>query len=50
MRKGLSDGTFKSPHLKLLNPSPRVLDVLSIAGVDMFLEVHRNYKDALASF
>jgi anti-anti-sigma factor len=50
MRKGLSDGTFKSPHLKLLNPSSRVLDVLSIAGVDMFLEVHRNYKDALASF
>ncbi|NJN95317.1 MAG: STAS domain-containing protein [Anaerolineales bacterium] len=22
MKKGLMDGTFKSPHLKLLNPSP----------------------------
>ena len=50
MRKGLSDGTFKSPHLKLLNPTPRVVEVLKIAGVDMLLEMHQNRKDALASF
>lgn len=50
MQKGLTDGTFRSPHLKLLNPSPRVLEVLKMAGVDMFLEVHNNLKDALASF
>ena len=50
MRRGLSDGTFKSPHLKLLNPTPRVVEVLKIAGVDMLLEIHQNRKDALASF
>lgn len=50
MRRGLSDGTFKSPHVKLLNPTPRVVEVLKIAGVDMLLEIHQNRKDALASF
>lgn len=50
MRRGLSDGTFKSPHLKLLNPTPRVVEVLKIAGVDMLLEIHQKRKDALASF
>ena len=50
MRKGLRDGTFKSPHLKLLNPSPRVLEALTIAGVDMLLEVHQNLEAAVASF
>lgn len=50
MRRGLRDGTFKSPHLKLLNLTPRVLDALTIAGVDMLMEIHHNYQDALASF
>ena len=50
MRQGLRDGTFKSPHLKLLNPAPRVLEALSIAGVDMLLEVHQKLEEAVASF
>ncbi len=50
MRKGLAAGTFKSPHLKLLNPSSAVRQVLSMTGIDMFLEIHRNLKDAVASF
>jgi len=50
MAQGLRDGTFKSPHLKLLSPSPQVLEVLKIAGVDMFLEVHRELQEAVASF
>ncbi len=50
MRKGLADGTFKSPHLKLLNPSPRVREVLKISGYDMFLEIHTNLGAAVASF
>ena len=48
--KGLRDGTFKSPHLKLTNPSQRVLKVLTTAGVDMFLEIHSDLKQAIASF
>lgn len=43
-------GALKSPHLKLLNPTPEVRRVLQIAGFDMFLEVHDNLKDAIVSF
>ncbi|HET7375339.1 MAG TPA: STAS domain-containing protein [Anaerolineae bacterium] len=50
MKKGLRDGTFKSPHLKLLNPSPRVLEVLKMSGVDMFLEIHQDLTEAIASY
>ncbi|HZY43821.1 MAG TPA: STAS domain-containing protein [Anaerolineae bacterium] len=50
MKKGLRDGTFKSPHLKILNPSARVLEVLKMAGVDMFLEIHKDYSEAVASY
>lgn len=50
MKKGLMDGTFKSPHLKLLNPSPAVIETLRLMGFDMFLEIHHNLKDAVASF
>lgn len=50
IKKGLRDGTFKSPHLKLLNPSPRVLETLSLMGFDMFLEIHSNLNEAIASF
>ena len=44
------DGAFKSPHLKLLKPSRQVLKVLSVAGVDMFLEIHTDLQQAVASF
>jgi ABC-type transporter Mla MlaB component len=50
MSKGLRDGTFKSPHLKLLNPSPAVFNALSTAGFDMYLEIHRDLKQAVSSF
>ncbi len=50
MEQGLRDGTFRSPDLKLLHPTPNVLRVLQMAGVDMFLEIHHNLKDAVASF
>ncbi len=50
MSQGLRDGTFKSPHLKLLNPTDSVLRVLTTAGVDMFLEIHHDLKAAVASF
>jgi len=43
-------GALKSPHLKLLNPTPDVRRVLQIAGFDMFLEVHDELEDAIASF
>jgi ABC-type transporter Mla MlaB component len=50
MSKGISAGTFTSPHLKLLSPSKHALEVLKTAGYDMFLEIHHDYEKALASF
>jgi hypothetical protein len=49
-RAGVLSGTFKSPHLKLLNPSKDALKVLSLAGYDMFLEIYHNLEEAIASF
>ncbi len=50
VRKGIVSGKAKSPHLKLLNPTPHVLQALQTAGFDMFLEIHHSLKDAIASF
>jgi hypothetical protein len=49
-KSGIAAGTFMSPHLKLLKPNPDVLEVLKVAGYDMFLEIHRDMNQAVASF
>jgi hypothetical protein len=41
---------YKSPRLKLVNPSPTVSHTLSLAGIDMFLEIHDDLQKAIASF
>jgi len=38
------------PHLKLLNPQPRVVQVLEMVGFTRFLEVYSDLEDAVASF
>jgi anti-anti-sigma factor len=50
INQGLRDGTYKSPHLKLINPGRLVAEALKMAGVDMLLETHTHLKDAIASF
>ncbi len=50
LSKGLRDGNYKACHLKLVNPSKRVLDVLTTTGVDMFLEIHKDLEQAVNSF
>ncbi len=50
MSKGVRDGTWKSPHLKLVNVSPRVHEVLKMAGVDMLLDIHDDLQKAIDSF
>jgi len=50
IRQGVRDGTFKSPHLKLLNPNAGVARVLGMSGYDMFLEIHHDLKEAAHSF
>jgi hypothetical protein len=50
IRKGLRDGTYKSPNLKLLKPNQGVSKVLGLSGYDMFLEIYQDLNSALNSF
>jgi anti-anti-sigma factor len=50
MRKGISAGTYKSPHLKLLNLSPETRTAFETSGFDMYIETYTDMKTAVASF
>jgi len=50
MRKGISAGTYKSPHLKLLNMSKDARKAFEMAGFDMYIETFSDLDTALASF
>ncbi len=50
VRKGIRDGTYKSPYLKLLNPSREAMATFETSGLVMYIEVYQDRKTALASF
>ncbi|MBM3126879.1 MAG: STAS domain-containing protein [Chloroflexi bacterium] len=50
VKKGISAGTYKSPHLKLVNVSSETRTLLSASGFDMYIEIFDNMKTAIASF
>lgn len=50
IKQGITGGSYKSPHVKLLKPSKNALKALSIPGYDMFLEIHYSLDEAIASF
>ena len=50
MKKGISAGTYKSPHLKLLNLSPETKTAFETSGFDMYIETFTDRKAAIASF
>jgi anti-anti-sigma factor len=50
VQEGVRKGTYKSPYLKLANPSRDVQNVLKMAGFDMFLEIYPDRQKAVASF
>ena len=50
MRKGISAGTYKSPHLKLLNLSPETKTAFETSGFDMYIDTFTDRKKAIASF
>ena len=50
MRKGISAGTYKSPHLKLLNLSPETKTAFETSGFDMYIDTFTDMKKAIASF
>ena len=48
--KGISDGTYKSPYLKLANVSNETKMVFKESGFDMFLEFYDDVGKATAAF
>lgn len=48
--RGIVRGTYKSPHLKLVNPSKNGLKALTTSGYDIFLDIHGSIPEAVASF
>ena len=50
VRRGISAGTYKSPHIKLLNLSKETKTAFELSGFDMFIETFDDREDAIASF
>ena len=50
VRRGISAGTYKSPHLKLLNLSKETKTAFELSGFDMFIETFNDKQAAIASF
>ena len=50
MEKAARMGTYKSPHLKLLNLSDNVHGVFQMGGFDRYIETFTDREKALASF
>jgi anti-anti-sigma factor len=50
MRQGISAGTYKSKHLKLLNLSHATKVAFETAGFDMYIETFTDLSTAVASF
>lgn len=50
VKKGIASNTYKSPHLKLLNPSKETETTFKLSGFDMYIETFTDLKSALASF
>lgn len=50
MRKGINEGSFKSPHLKLLNLSENAKVPFKAAGIDMLIETFTDRQTAINSF
>jgi anti-anti-sigma factor len=50
VKKGITAGTYKSPHLKLLNLSPNARAAFETSGFDMYIDTFTDMKKAIASF
>ena len=50
LKRGISAGTYKSPHLKLLNLSNNARTSFEMSGFDMYIETYTDMQTAIASF
>jgi len=50
VKKGIREGTYKSPFLKLLSPSKEAAKTFEMTGFDMFIESFTDKDTAIAAF
>lgn len=50
MKKGIVEGSYKSPYLKLLNLSNQTRTVFTATGFDLYIEEYDDIKKAIAAF
>jgi anti-anti-sigma factor len=50
VKKGIRAGTYKSPHLKVLNMSPATKAAFETSGFDMYIDTFTDMQTAIASF
>jgi anti-anti-sigma factor len=50
VKKGIREGTYKSPHLKLLKLSKEARKTFELSGYDMYIETFEDEKTAVAAF
>lgn len=50
VKEGIAAGTYKSPHLKLLNLSKETRTAFELSGFDMFIETYTDRQTAIGSF
>ena len=50
MKRGISAGTYKSPHLKLLNLSRETKTAFETSGFDMYIDTFTDRNAAIESF
>lgn len=49
-KQRIGAGTYKSPHIKLLNLSQETYTAFTLSGFDMFIETYTDKATAIASF
>jgi len=50
VKTGIREETYKSPFLKLLNPSKESAKTFEMTGIDMFIEIFTDKDTAIAAF
>ena len=48
--KGIRQGNYQAPHLKILNPPDQALKAFKLVGIDMYIGIYSDEKDAIKSF
>jgi anti-anti-sigma factor len=45
----IADGSYQLPYLKIVKPTPEVMEVLKMSGFDMLVSIENDLKKAVAS-